>query len=89
MNLTQEEIKEIPEELQELIVDKIGGLVFQRVIDRCAELLPTNRQKILLEMLERDDIAFHTVIGFLEESLPNFVQIAQEEGSIVAKQIKE
>ena len=40
-------------------------------------------------MLETESIGFHTVIEFLEESIPNFTQIAQEEGSNVAKQIRE
>lgn len=79
---------DMPEEIQELMLDKVGGLIFQRVVDRCAEILPTEKQNTLAELLENKTTGFHTIIKYLEENVTNFIKVVQEEGSNVAQAMK-
>jgi hypothetical protein len=80
--------QDLPEEMQEYMVDKVGELVFTQVIELAMKKLSPEDQSTLETMMDEDE-SFYELIKFLEGKIPDFEKLVHEEGIKVAKKIKE
>ena len=78
-------LESLPEEQQNDMIEKIGGLIFQAVLIRIAPQLTDTQQKEL-EMILDNDATPDELMGYLDRTVHNFSGIVAEEAENFKKE---
>lgn len=82
------EIKKLPEDKQEEMINKIGGLIFQSVLIRILPLMPEEDVEEYNQLIE-NKVAPDELFDFFFAKVPNFLQIVAEESENFRKESAE
>lgn len=79
--LTKLGANDLPEELQAEFMAEIGELVINASTVRSMETLDEQKQELLSSMIDDPKKTPEDVLDFLQEHVPNFLEIIEEETS--------
>jgi succinate dehydrogenase flavin-adding protein (antitoxin of CptAB toxin-antitoxin module) len=69
----------LPLEQQEYLIEKTGGLIFQKIFAQLMAQLTEPEQEELDALLSVEDVDTAKLLAFIQEKIPNSDQIIQKE----------
>lgn len=69
----------LPEEKQAEIVDRVGKMMYQMVLQRALDILTEEEQTELDQLLDKEGTTPETILQFLQSKIPTFEQVVAEE----------
>lgn len=70
---------ELPQEKQEYLIERTGGIVFKKIIARFLEVMEDEQKDTFLNLLEKEDVGENEIRDFVRNIIPNADELVREE----------
>ena len=76
----------LPQDKQEYLIERTGGVIFQKIMSRFIEVLDNNDKDEIEQILSEDPVDDKKLLKFIQEKIPNSDALIQEETSAFLKE---